>query len=176
MTEVAATRSEQQTQTSSATSPDHSNSPLHEEQQADVLLAPEAATTLPPVNVTAAPIDASQRVANKSSVDVEVLRLHAAVASGDLSAVQAFIDQKVGNGHHYGFSGGFTEKTTSRSSGLSALLMASCAGREGEIAPLEVRDPRGRTPLHTACVGGRVEVVRALLGAGANANVVDGAG
>ncbi|CAM9750619.1 unnamed protein product, partial [Hapterophycus canaliculatus] len=42
--------------------------------------------------------------------------------------------------------------------------------------PLEVVDLRGRTPLHTACLEGRVEVVRLLLRAGADANAFDDAG
>lgn len=58
-------------------------------------------------------------------------------------------------------------------SGLGAGAEAAGGVAAPGSAPLEVRDWRGRTPLHTACAVGRAEVVRALLAGGANENAED---
>lgn len=93
-------------------------------------------------------------------------KLHAAVAAGHLPAVEAYIAQH-------------TAKNTARTrpaSGLSAMLAVSGVGGAAAAAgtgALEVRDRRGRTPLHTACEKGRTGVVRALIGGGANVNATD---
>lgn len=65
------------------------------------------------------------------------------------------------------------------SSGLDAMLAAEGVGPEGEKkveAPLEVRDHRGRTPLHAAVAHRKNDIVKALLDGGANANSKDGDG
>jgi len=40
-------------------------------------------------------------------------------------------------------------------------------------ADMEAKDDRGRTPLHWACLNGRIPIVRLLLEKGAEANVRD---
>lgn len=95
--------------------------------------------------------------------------LHEAVAAGDLSAVETYIAQgKVDAAE--------SAASTCPSSVLSAMLAVS--GVEGAAVAagcgaLEVRDWRGRTPLHVACEHGRTDVVRALLAGGAIANATD---
>lgn len=94
------------------------------------------------------------------------LDLHVAVAAGDLPAVEAYIARHAAGG----------SARTRPASVLSAMLAVS--GVEGAAAAagcgaLEVRDSRGRTPLHTACEHGRSGAVRALLAGGANANATD---
>lgn len=94
------------------------------------------------------------------------LDLHVAVAAGDLLAVEAYIARHAAEG----------SARTRPASVLSAMLAVS--GVEGAAAAagcgaLEMRDSRGRTPLHMACEHGRSEAVRALLAGGANANATD---
>lgn len=101
---------------------------------------------------------------------METLEFHAAIAAGDVSSVEAHIDE---NGD--GDGDGYTDPTATRSSGLGAMLAVSGVGQAASSV-LEARDRRGRTPLHTACAAGRVEVLRVLLRAGANVNAVDRAG
>lgn len=129
-----------------------------------------ATITLPPCPSTKKPVSA------------ETLKLHRAVAAGDLLFVQNFINQKIGLPAEFStrqLDRDFTEARARRFAGLGDCFSESEEVKrleDSETDPLEARDRRGRSLLHTACVEGRAEVVRALLRGGANANVFDDAG
>lgn len=137
-------------------------------------------------------------------VGSETLALHAAVAVGDVSSVEAYIAQNAEKIRRFGagaaaVAGGgddglskndetapaTTATATLRppASGIGAALLvvpgpnsSSPGGGGSSLSPLELVDLRGRTPLHRACVEGRTEVARVLLRAGADANTFDSAG
>lgn len=158
-----------------------------QQQLAEEMVIADAAalSSSPTTTITAATITAavaatvaSPRLPSKPRhVDVETRDLHAAVAAGNVAAVEAYIERNAGNKASGGSGRGVGEVPVVVLSGLGALLASSGLGPEATTgSSLEVRDRRGRTPLLTACVCGQAGLVRALLRAGANANAFDSAG
>lgn len=152
----------------------------------EMAIADAAAVSSSPTAITAtitAAVTAtttSPRLPSKRRhVDIETRKLHAAVAAGNVAAVEAYIERNAGNNPSDALGRGVVEVPVVPVvlSGLGALLASSGLGPEATTgSSLEVRDRRGRTPLLTACVCGQVGLVRALLRAGANANAFDSAG
>lgn len=147
----------------------------------EMVIADAAALSSSPtttITAVAAATVASPRLPSKPHhVDVETRELHAAVAAGNVAAVEAYIERNAGNKASGASGRGVDEVPVVVLSGLGALLASSGLGPEATTgSSLEVRDRRGRTPLLTACVCGQAGLVRALLRAGANANAFDSAG
>lgn len=137
--------------------------------------------TEPPIAATNASSSSRLAISNKPRVEAETLAVHAAVAAGDVSSVEDYIARNTDKILHFRRPGATaTTALVPPTSGIAALLVDPAAPKSdadsGSVSPLEVVDLRGRTPLHTACVGGHIQVVMVLLAAGADANAFDNAG
>lgn len=157
---------------------------------------PQAAATAADADATKKPDASSPRLTaggggggGRPRVCAETLAFHAAVAAGDVPSVEVYIAQNAdkilqSKAAAAAASQDDLYRKEDTTTGFAALLVVPGGlnsgdpggGGGGALSPLEVVDLRGRTPLHTACVEGRAEVVRVLLRAGANASAFDSAG
>ncbi|CAM9863141.1 unnamed protein product, partial [Ectocarpus fasciculatus] len=144
-------------------------------------LSDHSPATAPPIPATTDASSSRLATSNKPRVEAETLAIHASVAAGDLSSVEAYISRNADKILKFRRPGATaTTALVPPTSGIAALLVDPAAPKSdadsGSVSPLEVVDLRGRTPLHTACVGGHIQVVEVLLAAGADANAFDNAG
>ncbi|CAM9687063.1 unnamed protein product [Ectocarpus sp. 4 AP-2014] len=144
-------------------------------------LSGNSPATDPPIPATDASSSSRLAISNKPRVEAETLAIHDAVAVGDVSSVEAYIARNADKILKCGRpSATATTALVPPTSGIAALLVDPAAPKSdadsGGVSPLEVVNLRGRTPLHTACVGGHIRVVEVLLAAGADANAFDNAG
>lgn len=146
---------------------------------------PELSGHSPPTEPPIPAIDASSSsrlaISNKPRVEAETLAIHAAVAAGDVASVEAYIARNADKILKFRRpSATATTALVPPTSGIAVLLVDPAAPKSdadsGGVSPLEVVNLRGRTPLHTACVGGHIRVVEVLLAAGADANAFDNTG
>lgn len=148
-----------------------------------LVVSPESKQPPPAAAATPSPPPRCRRHAGG-----EALAFHAAVAGGDMRSVKAYIarvagDRKVpapalASAAEAAEAVAALPMRSPPTSGLAAMLVepGPPGGGSGGGGALEVLDLRGRTPLHTACAEGRVEMVRVLLRAGADAGAFDSAG
>ncbi|CAM9194008.1 unnamed protein product [Ectocarpus sp. 12 AP-2014] len=137
--------------------------------------------TDPPIPATDASSSSRLAISNKPRVEAQTLAIHDAVFAGDVSSVEAYIARNADKILKFRRpSATATTALVPPTSGIAALLVDPAAPKSdadsGGVSPLEVVNLRGRTPLHTACVGGHIRVVEVLLAAGADANAFDNAG
>lgn len=158
--------------------PPESNHPPPAASQTTPTAAPATAAPASAATDTATKPDAL-RTANRPRVGSETLAFHAAVAAGDVPAVEAYIAQNADKIRQCRAAPDALYRKED-TAGFAAMLVVPGPTNSdpdgGALSPLEVVDLRGRTPLHTACVEGQAEVVRVLLVAGADASAFDSAG
>ncbi|CAB1120625.1 unnamed protein product [Ectocarpus sp. CCAP 1310/34] len=144
-------------------------------------LSGHSPATEPPIPATDASSSSRLEISNRPRVEAETLAIHAVVAAGDVSSVEAYIARNADKILKFRRpSATATTTLVPPTSGIAALLVDPAAPKSdadsGGVSPLEVVNLRGRTPLHTACIGGHIRVVELLLAAGADANAFDNAG